>query len=249
MSGTGRFCRFVVGASTDSKTVPARLVLQSGRRARYCPDFFPDFALFWACKALPMEQTLLLRISGEIRRKTMQNNNLAESFSNGCAVSSVGRALPRHGRGHKFKSCTAHHPTPSASTARPLRVAHWFRRCLRTEACSGACLSSVRCQSTKSHQPLGGTNKPSEFTGSRVKSSCLSTNGHRSSAVFGRRWLRGIRAPSAPAARCNPGYCCRRARDRCMAMRYVGHCRSVSAWGCAISLTPSEKVMVIGKEW
>ena len=27
----------------------------------------------------------------------------------GCAVSSVGRALPRHGRGHRFKSCTAHH--------------------------------------------------------------------------------------------------------------------------------------------
>ena len=26
-----------------------------------------------------------------------------------CAVSSVGRALPRHGRGHRFKSCTAHH--------------------------------------------------------------------------------------------------------------------------------------------
>ena len=27
----------------------------------------------------------------------------------GCAVSSVGRALPRHGRGHWFKSSTAHH--------------------------------------------------------------------------------------------------------------------------------------------
>ena len=31
-----------------------------------------------------------------------------------CAVSSVGRALPRHGRGHKFKSCTAHQPSLGA---------------------------------------------------------------------------------------------------------------------------------------
>ncbi len=33
------------------------------------------------------------------------------------AVSSAGRALPSHGRGHRFKSCTAHHPSPPPVTA------------------------------------------------------------------------------------------------------------------------------------
>ena len=32
------------------------------------------------------------------------------------AVSSVGRASPSHGGGHKFKSCTAHHPMSTAKT-------------------------------------------------------------------------------------------------------------------------------------
>ena len=38
----------------------------------------------------------------------MKNKRFQRSFGGDCAVSSVGRALPRHGRGHKFKSCTAH---------------------------------------------------------------------------------------------------------------------------------------------
>src|SRR5208283_5375430 len=40
--------------------------------------------------------------------------------TSGCAVSSVGRALPRHGRGHKFKSCTAHQPSLAAKQERRL---------------------------------------------------------------------------------------------------------------------------------
>src|SRR5208337_2681407 len=68
--------------------------------------FVLTLGVFWLARQVKMTEIHPSQDS----EKDYEKQAFSEVFQPGSAVSSVGRALPRHGRGHKFKSCTAHQP-------------------------------------------------------------------------------------------------------------------------------------------